>query len=264
MLISSLNGLFAFGAINNRALAGKELPPRLKLLNWGTNKSTKGQIIVGQKTAATLAANQRRFGYDRVGIDYNHQSLPGHTNFKPDPREMAAYGVPSVVPGEGLFLEDIAWTPSGKQYASNYSDLSPAPLLDSGEVTFLHSVALCPQGCVDGLTFLSATLPMIHQKTSAEILDELRKLAAKLFNLPETAPEDELLASGRDYVENLLREKNPVLALSAADLSVCKQLGLKPEAFAAPSSVTALSSTLSASDLLVCRQLGLNPEDFVK
>jgi hypothetical protein len=115
----ALNGLFAFGAINNGALASSDLPKRLKLLKWGENKSTKGPVIVGDKTAAELAANQKLLGYDRVGIDYNHQSLPGHPNFKPDPREMAAYGVPSVIKGEGLFLEDVEWTPSGRQYAPN-------------------------------------------------------------------------------------------------------------------------------------------------
>jgi len=61
-----------------------------------------------------------------------------------------------VVAGEGLFLEDMEWTPLGVQSARNFEDLSPALHDEKGEVTFLHSVALTPNGCTHGLTFFSA------------------------------------------------------------------------------------------------------------
>jgi phage I-like protein len=63
---------------------------------------------------------------------------------------------PLVIPGDGLYLENIEWTPEGEAHARNYHDLSPAPVPNKkGVVVMLHSVALCPQGAVDGLSFYS-------------------------------------------------------------------------------------------------------------
>jgi phage I-like protein len=150
-------GLVALKAISNAALAEQQLPGRLKLLNWGTNDTIKGPVTVGDATLRHLAANQARAGYEHVALDYNHNSLPGHPNYQPDPREVAAYGAVEVVANDGLYLAGIDYTPSGLAKALNYRDLSPTPLLDqNGEVIFLHSVALCPQGAVRDLSFYSA------------------------------------------------------------------------------------------------------------
>ncbi len=59
--------------------------------------------------------NQDALGFDKIALDFNHNSLHGHPNYKPDPREVAAYGVPQVVDGQGLFLDQIEYTPTGKQ-----------------------------------------------------------------------------------------------------------------------------------------------------
>jgi len=62
----------------------------------------------------------------------------------------------ATIPGDGLYLTALSYTPSGNKYAREYRDLSPAVLLDDdGEVIFCHSVALCPQGEVRGLSFYS-------------------------------------------------------------------------------------------------------------
>jgi phage I-like protein len=203
--MSKISGLLACQAIRNDALASADLPKRLKLLNWGTNDSKKGPIVVGPHTLSSLAANQALYGFDKVGIDYEHQSVPEHPNFLPPPREYAAYGVPRVIDGEGLFLEDIEWTPSGLSKARNYIDLSPTPLIENGEVSFLHSVALCPQGAVEGLSFFAADFK-ITKPTHKPMNPELLKLLSVLFNVPATSDEQTLLAAGKTFVENAAKE----------------------------------------------------------
>lgn len=299
-----ISGLIACQAIRNDALASEDLPKRLKLLNWGTNDSKKGPIVVGQLTLSSLAARQAEYGFDRIGIDYEHQSVPGHPNFLPPPREYAAYGVPTVVEGEGLFLEDIEWTPSGNGKARNYIDLSPTPLIENGEVVFLHSVALCPQGAVEGLSFFSADFTLT-KPTKKTMNPELLKILSALFNIPETSDEAAIISAGKTYVEGIAKEAKdkPELATlsanlkalterfetaereniigaavaagkivpnSAKDLPVEKLRALVAELPAdqvplekrTPEQLKTLSTNLSASDLAVCKQLGLKPEEF--
>ena len=147
--------------IHNRALKSPLLPPRLQLLKWGANDTTKGVYTVNQTTEKVLAANQRALGFERVAVDFNHCSVPGSPDYEAllklgQPPIIFGYGRPAVVAGEGLFLEDMEWTPLGVQSARNFEDLSPALHDEKGEVTFLHSVALTPNGCTHGLTFFSA------------------------------------------------------------------------------------------------------------
>ncbi len=200
--------LIACQAIPNDALQADELPTRLKLFNWGENKTaTKGTFVVGPKTLASLAANQKAHGFDKVALDFNHNSLKGHPNFKPDPREVAAYGTPVVIEGEGLFLDGLSYTPSGKKFAREYADLSPTPARDpeTGEVIFLHSVALCPQGEVEGLTFLSADVlgetktQTTHKKVTTKVMDFKKLLCAILSLDPDTATDEDIQAAAEKY-----------------------------------------------------------------
>lgn len=303
--MSKISGLLALQAIRNDALASADLPKRLKLLNWGTNDSKKGPIVVGPLTLSALADRQALYGFDKIGIDYEHQSVPEHPNFLPPPREYAAYGEPRVIDGEGLFLEDIEWTPSGLEKARNYIDLSPTPLIENGEVVFLHSVALCPQGAVEGLSFFSADFKIT--KPTKSMNPELLKILSVLFNIPETSDEQAIIAAGKTFVEKAATDAkdNPELATltanlkaltarfenaereniinaavatgkivpnSATDLPVEKLRALVAELPAdqvplekrTPEQIQALSATLSATDLAVCSQLGIKPEDFKK
>jgi hypothetical protein len=206
-------GLVALRAISNAALAEKNLPTRLKLLNWGKNDTTKGPVLVGAATLAHLAANQSREGYDHVALDYNHNSLPGHPNYQPDPREVAAYGAVEVIENDGLYLTGIDYTPSGVAKALNYRDLSPTPLLNQeGEVIFVHSVALCPQGAVKDLSFynagragLTALAPddgdgsdaneIEPPPVTATTMDYRRLLCAMLDLDPDQATDDDIAAA---------------------------------------------------------------------
>lgn len=306
--MKSLTGLLAFQAISNGALSGTDLPTRIKLLNWGDNQTRKGVVKVGPQTLATLSANQAAFGFDRIGLDYEHQSVPTHPNFKPAPREYAAYGVPEVIDQDGLYLRDIAYTPSGHTNARNYSDLSPVVHQDKdGEVDFLHSTALCPQGAVDGLTFFSADIKIENLKA---MNPDLKKLLATLFACDLNSSEEDLLAAGKTFAEKMNAAPDPkktsaspeVTALSAslegltARFEARERAGLLADAIRegklvpnsaktlpieqlttliaelpadqvplekrTPDHVKALSATVSASDLAVAAQLGLKPEDM--
>lgn len=185
--------------IANGALAAETLPTRLKLLNWGVNKTLKGDVTVGADTLTLLDAEQKLRGFDRIGIDFEHDSVKGHPNFKPSPREYAAYGVPQVIEHDGLYLDAIQWTPAGEKFAKNYADLSPTPLLnDAGQVIFLHSVALTPQGAVEGLSFFDINESPTPKKT---MNPDLLKLLATLFGTPEDATEEQIHAAGKSFME---------------------------------------------------------------
>lgn len=221
--------------ISNGALAARDLPPRLKLLDWGHNQTSKGPVLVNETTAQALPLNQARRGFDRVALDYEHNTVPGTPEFTRtrEPREVAAYGVPVVVPGEGLFLEQAEYTPSGRQHARNYIDLSPAPELNErGEVVFLHSAALCRQGAVEGLTFFSVEVAEADKgsgetpnSTDEEkaLMDKVLALLRKALGLTDDAGEDQIVAAVQGVtalsarigeVEGLLQ---PLVALTAAD-----------------------------------------------
>ena len=45
--------------VSNGVLKSKQLPNRIKILNTGISPSTKGDVIVGQKTLEKMEANQR-------------------------------------------------------------------------------------------------------------------------------------------------------------------------------------------------------------
>jgi phage I-like protein len=149
-----------------------ELPREVRLLKWGKNSTRKGPVSVGSKTLSLLPLAQAELGFDRVAIDFEHNSLPGTEAWKEsrEPRDVAAFGVPTVRDGDGLYLTDIEWTPIGKEKARNFADFSPAVKLDeSGEVVFLHSTGLCRQGAVDGLRAFAVDLAVqTEDKTNSE------------------------------------------------------------------------------------------------
>lgn len=213
------NGLLACQAISNGALSADSLPERIKLLNWGTNPSLKGDIVVGPRTVTALAANQEKFGFDKVGIDFEHQSVEGHKNFKPSPRDYAAYGIPEIVAEDGLYLTSLTWTPSGEKNARNYCDLSPVVLRQDGEVIFIHSVALCPQGAVQGLEFFTADFkPTTNTEShSMNITEDLRKLLTTLFETPADADEAAILSAGQSFAEKIAKIINPPKTEAGAD-----------------------------------------------
>ncbi len=155
----ALPDLVALRAVSNGGL--KELPGRIKIFNWGENPSTKGIFSLGEKSLEALAANQRARGYERVALDYNHCSVPGSPEYDAllkngQPPIIFGYGRPNLVRGDGLYLEEMEWTPLGLEKARNFEDLSPAAAAECGEIDFIHSVALTTNGCLHDVTFFSA------------------------------------------------------------------------------------------------------------
>lgn len=211
--------------ISNGALQTKDLPKRIKLLNWGRNETVKGPIIVNEFTAATMPAVQANRGWDRVALDYEHNTVPGSETFKVqnEPRKVAAYGVPLLIPGEGLFLDDLQYTPSGMEFSREYCDLSPAPLLNARrEVECLHSVALCRAGAVVDLSFFSVAEAVTADKQNQENnMNELMAFLKKVFRLPDTATDDDVMKAFQGAV-SMEADGGPVpcsariLALEAA------------------------------------------------
>lgn len=146
------------------------LPERVKILDWGINegRTTGARILVDDQSAALVPQYHAALGLDKVLLDYEHQSHPGHPNFKPDPRPVPGHGTLEIVPGEGVFLSAIAYTPDGQAHAANYADVSAVAHLDAaGRLLYVSSVALTQYGDVAGLPFAEhvAALAARHATT---------------------------------------------------------------------------------------------------
>lgn len=177
-------------------------PKRLKIFNWGNNVSaSKGTFKVGDKTLATLSANQKKFAFDTVALDYEHNTFPGSEEYKrtKEPRDVAGNGPLEVIAGDGVYL-NVEWTPDGPKKAPNYPDLSPVPATDeNGEVIFIHSVALCRQGEVADLHFssLAVELPFDPDKDGdddSKTFDLFRRALSKLLGLDANATDEQIEA----------------------------------------------------------------------
>lgn len=196
-----INDLKTF-KISNGALKGETLPRRLKFFAWGDNKSTDGNFRAGERTSSELVANQKKYGFERVAIDFNHCSVPGTDTYKDllkvgQPPLIFGYGRVEAVPDDGIYLEDIIWTPLGVQHARNFEDLSPAIRDEEGEVTLVHSVALTPNGKVQDLNFFTADLATHEQRLQSEENKNTKAVSltflAAALGLPETAEEKTVL-----------------------------------------------------------------------
>lgn len=184
--------------IKNSALDGKELPRRIKVMNWGKNETLDDPVFLNDSSARVFAKNQKEIGRSKdVPLDFDHCTVPNSENYvKGGVRSIAGYGTPVLVPGDGLYLDNIQYTDLGVKNAKNYCDLSPAPILnENNEVIGLHSVALTPTGAIDGLTFYSAGLKMKELKTlvidDEEALKETQKLAEHIRQDMKGNPQDD-------------------------------------------------------------------------
>jgi phage I-like protein len=222
--------------ISNGAAVLKELPRRIKLADWGVNASVNGPVVVNDVTARLLPMNQAKLGFDRVALDYEHNTVPGTPAFKAEtePRKVAAYGIPLVIAGEGLFLDDLQYTPSGREFAREYIDLSPTPLqADGGVVTFLHSAALCRQGAIEGLSFFSVMMDeapvedgmqiVDNPQEEALLMDKIMALLKKALGLKEDADENAVIDGLKAFsaagakLSDLEAKLAPVFAMIAPD-----------------------------------------------
>lgn len=241
--LANFSELVACKAISNGALASDSLPHEIKLLNWGVNQTTKGDVIVDETTMAVLAANQREFGYDRIALDFEHNTVEGSPEFERtrEPRDVAGYGVPKIIQGDGLYLTGITYTQLGREKARNFADLSPTPLLDKQRrVIFLHSVALVRNGAVHDLSFFSAAAGNARPNATSEptmtpeqiqaaiatgiaaalkpITDQLATFSADLKTLKEAKPVEPVItltADGKETKLTLAEAGAKLVALEA-------------------------------------------------
>ncbi len=142
------------------------LPASLVITPWGESRDLSGApVIVNDKTAAVLAANQAKLGRTEVALDFEHNTWD---KTKPEPKPVAAYGTLSVETGVGIIWTPLAdsWTPEGSNYytGKHYRDISPTVYRDKdGVVIALHSVALTRAGQIADLKSyaLSATADLV-------------------------------------------------------------------------------------------------------
>lgn len=170
-------------AVSLSTATGEELPTRLVVAPWGEHDARKrGLVRVNERTVEAFAASQDAMRLDRVAIDFEHNTVPGTPAYEAsaEPRKIAGYGTPVVLSNVGIVLEDIEWTPEGREALAggHYQDLSPTAFRDdSGTVLGLYSVALCRHGELEGLTIQSA-------KAAAALLPLFTALSAEIS--PET------------------------------------------------------------------------------
>jgi phage I-like protein len=168
-----------------------------------------------------------------ISLDYEHNTVPGTKAYdeSKEPRDIAAQLKVEVVSGDGLYVTVLNWTPTGKEKAINYVDLSPAPSLnDARELVFLHSVALTRHGATDDLHFLTLSIDVTTKENamdpkvlqdliSKSIADAVKPLTDRLTVLETTG------AGAKTSIETL-----------SADMASAK------------TTITTLSATLAQKD----------------
>lgn len=223
------------------AQGAKGLPERILILAWGEHDTTKGKVICDDTTMKQLSAYNAARNWDRIALDFEHNSVPGSPTYQGEPVKVAGYGTLQLVAGEGIYLVMSSWTPEGREYAAggHYGDLSPVVKVnDQNEVIGLHSAALCRHGATPGLVFLSAAGPIQtpasrikHPAHTTMSPEELMKAIAKALGLAETATAEEILSGltskmgAMDATEKeLTAMKDKQKALAAAGDDTLKQL----------------------------------------
>ena len=198
-----------------------KLPTRLVVLPWGEHKTAKGSFQVNDVTLSAMPKNQELTNFDRVCLDFDHNTVPGQPAYKGEPTKIAAYARPVCLAGEGIVYEDIEWTPEGREYVSggHYRDLSPAVKTDTaGNVIFLHSAAVCRQGAVPDLILFSAHhLPATQTPPKTKHMDPKALLCAILGLDPEKATDEEITAAAHAAADSLKKPEDKTDAKPEVD-----------------------------------------------
>ncbi len=189
----------------------QKLPKRILIARWGANEVRSQGVTfnVGLMTVQKLAATQKKKGWDTVSLDFEHQSIPGHPNYKEDPKDFAAHGHVEVVSGQGVYYVADKYTPAGITSAAGYPDVSGFFILDPAtrEVIGVHSVALCQHGEVPGAEFveaIAAAMQAFQLEGDADVQSVL-SFARELCALGEDATPADLA----EALEQMVRAQNP-------------------------------------------------------
>ncbi len=172
-----------------------KLPKRIKVLNWGENPNArKTRIFIGDKLLKSSIAPE--YPFRTVPLDFEHNTVEGTPAWKEskEPRPVAGYGHIEIVPGDGVYLSMVSWTPLGIESAHNYIDVSAAPIVDkAGEAVGIMSVALCRTGAVPDMEFTAAPLnawPHFNNNKGTSHMDYKSKLIALLGLASDASDED--------------------------------------------------------------------------
>ena len=229
----------------------EHLPDRLKLFHWGANPTDEGDIVVDETSVAALNKQIAQDTFRRIVLDFEHQSLKGHPNFKPAPRHNAAHGDLEVVPGEGVYISALAWTPKGVEHGADYCDLSPVAVHTKrkakGEPATLLGVlsaALCDNGRVRGISAFSAS----YNPTENIMEDQQKAEIAALQATIKTQGEQLAALSARlDDIQPKVEAATGVTAASLNQVMSIADAAVKPEALdEGRQQISALSARLDA------------------
>lgn len=167
--------------------ASENPPARLLILPWGESSYDGGtaKLVVDGRSLVLIPEAQRNSNFDKLALDFNHNSIPGSESYTGEPVKVAAYGVLEIVPNDGIYLAKLEWTADGEKAwrGGYYRDISPAVLSDRhGVVYFVHSAALCRNGRIPGLEVFSADF--LKPKTKAT-MDKYKQMVCRLLGVAE-------------------------------------------------------------------------------
>lgn len=167
--------------------ASENPPARLLILPWGESSYDGGtaKLVVDGRSLALIPEAQRNSNFDKLALDFNHNSIPGSESYTGEPVKVAAYGLLEIVPNDGIYLANLEWTADGEKAwrGGYYRDISPAVLSDRhGVVYFVHSAALCRNGRIPGLEVFSADF--LKPKTKAT-MDKYKQMVCRLLGVAE-------------------------------------------------------------------------------
>lgn len=232
--------------------AGGALPERMLILPWGEHEAVDGsKIKLNDQTIATFFATQKRKGWDRIALDFEHNTVKGTPEYErtKEPRSVAAFGEAEIEPGVGLFLRALSWTPDGQANFRNYCDLSPTPLmLKDGTIIGLHSVALCRHGAV-----ADAGKPFSVEANTKEDGMDWKKWMCELLGKPEDTSDEDLKAAMGERLKALSTEAAQVAAAGAVAPIQATVATLQGAVSALPENLSATLTALSA-DVVALKQ----------
>lgn len=212
------------------------LPTRFLVLPWGTNDTAKGPVILNATSLTELPKMAAKMNWDRVVLDFDHNTVPGSPTYKGEPAPIAANGKLELVEGEGLFFLASNYTPEGKQYAAggHYGDVSPVVILnEANEVIGCQSVALCRQGATPDVVFLSAPWDADSHKRPPSNGDELLCALRDVLGLaPEATP------------ATVMQTLHTIMKTDSTETQNGKAAEQQPDVKALATSVTELTDTV--------------------
>lgn len=229
----------------------EHLPERLRLLAWGENETPDGPLVVNDQTVAALSQQIAADTFKRIVLDFEHQSFPGHPNYKPAPRHNAAHGDLEIVEGDGIYLTALSWTPAGRDHAMDFCDLSPVAIhtrrTQPGEpatVLGILSAGLCDNGAVQGITAFSAS----YQPPEKDMTDEQKAKFDEILGTIKTQGEQLTALQARlDALQPKLDAAPEVTAASFDQVKSLAEAAVKPEALEeSRQQVSALSARIDA------------------